>query len=99
MVVSQLLYADDTALVDQSAEEYARKRKFRVNVGKNKVMVMAREMVAASSKIRRTANSFTYLASWFNRDGGPKGEVKLRVGVGLETFGAMKRAMSIQVRV
>ena len=36
-------------------------------------------------------NSFKYLGSCFSSEGGVKGDVSMRVGEGMRTFGAMKR--------
>ena len=109
-MLSQLLFADDTALVAESAEqlqclvrEFGRvceRRKLRVNVDKSKVMCVG-EIVEPSlmnimlnGERMEVVNSFKYLGSCFSSDGGLKEDVSRRVGEGMKTFGAMKRMWS-----
>ena len=111
-VLSQLLFADDTALVADSAEqlqalvrEFGRvceRRKLRVNVDKSKVMVAGRDAGPLSLNIQLNGDSleevqsFKYLGSCFSSDGGVKEDVSMRVGEGMRTFGAMKRLWNVR---
>ena len=106
-VLSQLLFADDTALVAESAEQLQRlvtefgkvckRRKLRVNVEKSKVMCGGgsedREMpnIMLNGERMEVVNSFKYLGSCFDSEGGVKGDVSMRVGEGTKAFGALKR--------
>merc|ERR1711888_78008 len=103
-VLSQLLFADDTALVADSAEplqalvrEFGRvceRRKLRVNVDKSKVMVAGRDVGPLSLNLQLNGDSleeiqsFKYLGSCFSSDNG--------VGEGMRTFGAMKRLWNVR---
>merc|ERR1711875_161267 len=106
-VLSQLLFADDTALVAESAEqlqclvsEFGRvceRRKLRVNVDKSEVMVVGENVdvslldIMLNGKRMEAVDSFNYLGSCFSSDGGVKEDVSMRIGQGMRTFGAMKR--------
>ena len=106
-MLSQLLFADDTALVAESAEqlqclvrEFGRvceRRKLRVNVDKSKVMCAGENVdpsllnIMLNGERMEVVNSFKYLGSCFSSDGGVKEDVSMRVGEGMKTFGAMKR--------
>ena len=84
--INQLLFADDTALVADSEEklgglvsEFGRvreKRKFRVNVGKNKVMTCSRYgngdrmHVILNGEPLEEVDCFKYLGSQVTADGG-----------------------------
>ena len=108
--MSQLLFADDTALVAESAEqlqclvrEFGRvceRRKLRVNVEKSKVMSVGVNVepslpnIMLNGERMEVVNSFKYLGSCFSSDGGVKEDVSMRVGEGMRTFGAMKRMWS-----
>ena len=109
-ILSQLLFADDTALVAESAEqlqclvrEFGRvceRRKLRVNVEKSKVMSVGVNVepslpnIMLNGERMEVVNSFKYLGSCFSSDGGVKEDVSMRVGEGMRTFGAMKRMWS-----
>ena len=41
-------------------------------------------------------NSFKYLGSCFSSEGGVKGDVSMRVGEGMRTFGTMKRVWGVR---
>ena len=109
-ILSQLLFADDTALVAESAEqlqcmvrEFGRvceRRKLCVNVDKSRVMCVG-DIVESSllnvmlnGERMEVVNSFKYLGSCFSSDGGVKEDVSMRAGEGMKTFGAMKRMWS-----
>jgi len=105
--VSQFFFADDTALVAESAEqlqclvrEFGRvceRRKLRVNVDKSKVMSVGESVepsllnIMLNGERMEVVNSFKYLGSYFSSDGGVKEDVSMRVGEGMKTFGAMKK--------
>ena len=109
-ILSQLLFADDTALVAESAEqlqclvrEFGRvceRRKLRVNVDKSKIMCVGVNVDPSLCNIRlngerlEVVNSFKYLGSCFSSDGGVKEDVSMRLGEGMRAFGAMKRVWS-----
>ena len=109
-MLSQLLFADDTALVAESAEqlqclvsEFGRvceRRKLRVNVDKSKVMIVGENVdpslleIMLNGERMEVVTSFKYLGSCFSSDGGVKEDVSMRVGEGMRTFGAMKRMWS-----
>ena len=109
-MLSQLLFADDTALVAESAEQLQRlvsefgsvceRRKLRVNVDKSKLMIVGENVnpsllnIFLNGERMEVVNSFKYLGSCFSSDGGVKEDVSMRVGEGLRTFGAMKRMWS-----
>merc|ERR1712121_55348 len=106
-VLSQLLFADDTALVAESAEQLqclvqefgrvCKRRKLRVNVGKSKVMRIGGSEEPEMLNIRlngdmvEVVDSFKYLGSCFSSDGGVKGDVCMRIQEGVKAFGAMKK--------
>jgi hypothetical protein len=108
--LSQLLFADDTALVADSEEKLCRlvsefgrvceRRKLRVNVGKSKVMRCSRTVDA--SKISVTLNGelleevqcFKYLGSHVEKTELVETEVKARVKEGCKVLGALKSVMS-----
>ena len=109
-VLSQLLFADDTALVAESAEQLqclvsefgrvCKRRKLRVNVDKSKVMSVEVNVgpsllnIVLNGERMEVVNSFKYLGSCFSSGGGVKEDVSMRVGEGMKTFGAMKRVWS-----
>ena len=109
-MLSQLLFADDTALVADSAEqlqclvrEFGRvceRRMLRVNVDKSKVMCVGVNVdpslfnIMLNGERMEMVNSFKYLGSCFSSDGGVKEDVSMRVGEGMRAFGAMKRVWS-----
>merc|ERR1712001_819488 len=96
-ILSQLLFADDTALVAESAEqlqclvrEFGRvceRRKLRVNVEKSKVMSVGVNVETSLPNIMlngermEVVNSFKYLGNCFSSDGGGNEDVRERVGV------------------
>ena len=104
--VSQLLFADDTALVASTEERLQRlvdefgvvceRRKLRVNVGKSKVMVCSREGGRAELNVRlngevlEEVDSFKYLGSVISKNGGVSVDVRQRVSEGASAYGAMK---------
>ena len=106
-MLSQLLFADDTALVADSAEqlqclvrEFGRvceRRKLRVNVDKSKVMCVGVNVdpslfnIMLNGERMEVVNSFKYLGSCFSSNGGVKEDVSMRVGEGMRAFGAIKR--------
>ena len=106
-ILSQLLFADDTALVAESAEqlqclvrefgEVCERRKLRVNVDKSKIMVVGKNEdpsllnIMLNGESMEVVNTFKYLGSCFGSDGGVKEDVSMRVSEGMKTFGAMKR--------
>ena len=106
-ILSQLLFADDTALVAESAEqlqclvrEFGRvceRRKLRINVDKSKVMSVGVNFepslpnIMLNGERMEVVNSFKYLGSCFSSDGGVKEDVSMRVGEGVKTFGTLKR--------
>ena len=109
-MLSQLLFADDTALVADSAEqlqclvrEFGRvceRRMLRVNVDKSKVMCVGVNVdpslfnIMLNGERMEVVNSFKYLGSCFSSDGGVKEDVSMRIGEGRKTFGAMKSMWS-----
>ena len=109
-MLSQLLFADDTALVAESAEQLqclvrkfgrvCERRKLRVNVDKSKVMCVGEILepsllnIMLNGERMEVVNSFKYLGSCFSSDGGVKEDASMRVGEGMKTFGAMKRMWS-----
>ena len=106
-VLSQLLFADDTALVAESSEQLqclvrefggvCKRRKLRVNVDKSKVMKIGESDDPEMLNIRlngdrmELVDSFKYLGSCFSSDGRVKGDVSMRVHEGVKAFGAMAR--------
>ena len=104
--VSQLLFADDTALVADSEERLQRlvdefgvvceRRKLKVNVGKSKVMVCSRGGGRAGLNVRLNGDvleeveSFKYLGSVISRGGGVSVDVRQRMSDGAAAYGAMK---------
>ena len=109
-MLSQLFFADDTALVADSAEqlqclvrEFGRvceRRKLRVNVDKSKVMCVGVNVepslynIMLNGERMEMVNSLKYMGSCFSSDGGVKKDVSMRVGEGMRKFGAMKRVWS-----
>ena len=47
--------------------------------------------IRLNGEIMEVVNSLKYLGSCFSSEGGVKGDVGMRVGEGMGTFGAMKR--------
>lgn len=106
-VLSQLLFADDTALVAESAEQLqclvqefggvCKRRKLRVNVDKSKVMRIGGSEepevlnIRLNGEVMEVVDSFKYLGSCFSSDGGVKGDVCMRIQEGVKAFGAMKK--------
>ena len=104
--VSQLLFADDTAMVASTEERLQRlveefgavceRRKLRVNVGKSKVMVCsrgggrARLDVRLNGEVLEEVESFKYLGSVISKGGGVSEDVSQRVNAGAAAYGAMK---------
>ena len=110
--VSQLLFADDTALVAVTEEKLQRlveefgvvceRRKLKVNVGKSKVMVCSRERQRTELRVRlkgellEEVESFRYLGSEISRDAGMSVEVEKRTKEGMATYGAMKSIWKVK---
>ena len=104
--VSQLLFADDTALVAATEEELQRlveefgvvceRRKLKVNVGKSKVMRCSRGgqrlelSVRLNGEVLEEVESFRYLGSEICRSAKMSVEVEQRMKEGMAAFGAMK---------
>ena len=104
--VSQLLFADDTALVADSVEELERlvhefdrvckKRKLKVNVGKSKVMKSTRDanagalQISLNGEVLEEVRKFSYLGSCVESSNGCVEEVAARVEKGYQTWGALK---------
>ena len=96
--ISQLLFADDTALVAESEEKLCRlvnefgrvceRRKLRVNVGKSKVMRCSRYgngdrmHVILNGKPLEEVDCFKYLGSQVAADGGCERDVVHRMNEG-----------------
>ena len=109
-VLSQLLFADDTALMAESAEQLqclvsefgrvCKRRKLRINVNKSKVMCIERNEepsplnIMLNGERMEVVNSFKYLGSCFIRDRGVKEELSTTVGEGMIKFGAIKLVWS-----
>merc|ERR1719470_770961 len=109
-VLSQLLFADDTAFMAEFAEQLqclvsefgrvCKRRKLRINVNKSKVMCIERSEVPSLLNIMlngermEVVNSIKYLGSCFSRDGGVKEDVSMMLGEGMRTFGARKNMWS-----
>ena len=99
MDVESVCFADDTALVANSAEqlqclvrEFGRgceRRMLRVNVDKSKVMCVGVNVdpslfnIELNGERMEMVNSFKYLGSCFSSDGGVKEDVSMRVGEGM----------------
>ena len=110
--VSQLLFADDTALVAVTEEKLQRlvqefgvvceRRKLRVNVGKSKVMVCSRERqrtelsVRLKGEILEEVESFRYLGSKISKNAEISVEVEQRMKEGMATYGAMKSIWKVK---
>ena len=108
--LSQLLFADDTALVADSEEKLCRlvsefgrvceRRKLRVNVGKSKVMRCSRDGGASRIGVRlngellEEVQCFKYLGSQVEKTELVETEVKSRVKEGCKVLGALKSVMS-----
>ena len=85
-MLSQVLFADDTALVVESAEQLqclflefvrvCKRRKLRVNVNKSKVMCVGESVepslmnIMLNGERMEVVNSFKYLGNCCNSDGG-----------------------------
>ena len=105
LVVSQLLFADDTALVAGSEEELQRlvsefgrvceRRKLSVNVEKSKIMMCSREgthgeLNVCLNGIRlEEVECFKYLGSTVTTTGGVDEDVRQRVNEGCKVLGVM----------
>ena len=105
-ILSQLLFADDTALVADSEEKLQRlvtefgrvcdRRKLRVNVGKSKVLRCTRSRDAGGMNVwlgrekLEEVDAFKYLGSHIARDGCVDVEVKHRVKEARRVMGGMK---------
>ena len=103
--VSQLLFADDTALVAESEKdlqvlvtEFGRvcyRRKLKVNVGKSKVLRCSRDgtvggvSVFLYNEMLEEVGSFKYLGSFVAANGGVEEDVRQRVGEGCKTMGVL----------
>ena len=110
--VSQLLFADDTALVAATEEKLQRlvdefgvvceRRKLKVNVGKSKVMVCSRERqrtelsVSLKGEMLEEVESFRYLGSEISRSAEMSMEVEQRTKEGMATYGAMKSIWKVK---
>ena len=104
--MNQLLYADDTVLIDDSKEnlqhllsEFGRvceRRKLKVNVEKSKVMMCSRREdranlnLSLNGKILEEVHSFKYLGATVSENGGVGSDVRERVNQGAKVIGAMK---------
>ena len=104
--VSQLLFADDTALVADSVEKLGRlvyefdrvckKRKLKVNAGKSKVMKSTRDVNACALQISlngemlEEVSKFKYLGSCVEAKNGCAVEVDDKVEKGYQAWGALK---------
>ena len=103
--VSQLLFADDTALVAESEEglkvlvtEFGRvceRRKLKVNVGKSKVLKCSREGVVGglsvylNGEMLEEVGSFKYLGSCVAANGGVEEDVRQRLNEGCKVMGVL----------
>ena len=108
--IQQLLFADDTALVADSEEKLCRlvsefgrvskRRKLRVNVGKNKVMRCSRYgngdrmHVILNDEHLEEVDCFKYLGSQVAADGGCERNVVHRMNEGFRARGALKNVLS-----
>ena len=104
--INQLLFADDTALVADSEKKLCRlvsafarvfkRRKFRVNVGKSKVMRClrygneCRVRVILNGQPLEEVDCFKYLASQAAAGGGYERELVHRMNEGYNAWGALK---------
>ena len=104
--VSQLLFADDTALVADSSEKLQKlvtefgkvceRRKLRVNVNKSKAIRFSRVEgqvdwgVSLNGKKLEEVQCFRYLGVDLAANGSMEAEVSHRVGEGARVLGAMK---------
>ena len=107
--LSQLLFADDTALVADSEEKLCRlvtefgrvceRRKLRVNINKSKVMSCVRNgnvggmNVKLNGEMLEEEESFEYLGACVAANGGIEMEVSHRVRKGYHSLGAMKMVL------
>jgi len=107
--LSQLLFADDTALVADSEErlsmlvkEFGRvcdRRKLNVNVGKSKVMRCANDArmgsmnVVLKGQVLEEVNMFKYLGSNVSANGGCENEVVYRLNEGAKVLGVVNRVV------
>ena len=103
--VSQLLFADDTALVAETEEELrilvrefdsvCQRRKLKVNAGKSKVMRCSREGNVGGLNVHlggerlEEVESFKYLGSVVAADGGVEEDVRQRVNEGCRVMGVL----------
>ena len=105
--INQLLFADDTALVADSEKlcrlvsQFGRvcgRRKFRVNVGKSKVMRCSRYgngrmHVILNGESLEEVDCFKYLGSQVAADGGCERDVVHRMNEGYRAWRALKRVL------
>ena len=108
--IYQLLLADDTALVADLEEKLCRpvsefgrvckRRKLRVNVGKNKVMRCVTYgncgpmHVILNGKLLEEVDCFKYLGSEVAADGGCERDVVYRMNEEYRAWGALKSVLS-----
>ena len=108
--INRLLFADDTALVADSDEKLCRlvsefgrvceRRKFRVNVGKSKVIKCSRYgnggrmHVILNGKPLEEVDCFKYLGSQVAADGGCEKNVVHRMNEGYRAWGALKSVLN-----
>ena len=108
--INQLLFADDIALVADSEEKLCRlvsefgrvckRRKLRVNVGKNKVMRCFRYgngdrmHVILNGEPLEEVYCFKYLGSQVAADGGCERDVEHRMNEGYRAWRALKSVLS-----
>ena len=107
--LNQLLYADDTVVVANSERKLCQlvtgfgrvceRRKFRVNVGKSKVMRCTRNEddaglnVMLNGEALEEVEQFKYLGSVIAANGGVETDVCHRVNEECKVLGALKRVM------
>jgi hypothetical protein len=105
--VCRLLYADDTVLMAESAEDLQRlltrmeeeceKMGMRINVGKTKVVVFEKDEVRTECKmllkggVLEQVSEFTYLGRQFERTGKIDREIERRKCAGLGVIGALSK--------
>ena len=108
--INQLLFADDTALVDDSEKKLGRlvsefgrvceRRKLRVNVGESKVMRCSRYVngdqmhVILNSEPLEEVDCFKYQGSQMAADGGCEWDVVHRMNEGYRAWGVLKSVLS-----
>merc|ERR1711888_251428 len=103
-LISQLLFADDTALVAESEKELQKlvtefgvvceRRKLKVNVAKSKVLVMEDDVthnvnITLDGAVLEEVSNFKYLGSVVDKSGSTESDVKYRLAEGAKVFGAM----------